>query len=196
MFPKLLGRPAGRSPGVLGTSWGPVGLGKLVDSMTSKLPPATRLSFGPVLRRSGSARLVPRSKNAQKTEDNARFDSKNAVFWAEMDDSLTQVGRPWLEVHPGKSEECQKCHSQAQLGSKSPRSLATHPFGGPMQDQAIKQEDVIENLSRNGHFTYSLNTYSPRLRRRSCIASRPPRARSARGDGEQVGSRLACHQKN
>ena len=149
--------------------------------MTWRISPSPKFGFRPVLFGSGSARLVPRSKNAQKTEDNARFDSKNAVFGAEMDDSLTQAGRPWLEVHPGKSEECQKCHSQAQLGSKSPRSLATHPFGGPMQDQAIKQEDVIENLSRNGHFTYSLNTYSPRLRRRSCIASRPPRARSARG---------------
>ena len=73
---------SGGSPGGLGRCWGAVGLGKLVDSMTSKLPPTTKFEFRPVLRRSGSARLVPRSKNGQKTEDNDRFDSKMLVFSA------------------------------------------------------------------------------------------------------------------
>ena len=144
MFPKLLGRPAGRSPGVLGTSWGPVGLGKLVDSMTSKLPPATRLSFGPVLRRSGSARLVPRSKNAQKTEDNARFDSKNGRFLAKngrfTHPSWTMDGPRYTQASPRSAK---KCHSQAKLALPRPRNLATDPQVGPTG--LWHQEDVICN---------------------------------------------------
>ena len=47
------GEGPGGSPGVLGRSEKPVGLEKLVDSMTSKLTPTTKLSFSPVLRRLG-----------------------------------------------------------------------------------------------------------------------------------------------
>ena len=93
-FKKLFPNPpgglvwgSGRPPGGLGRSGKAVLLGKLVDSMTWRISPTTKFGFRPVLFGSGSARLVPRSKNAQKTEDNARLDSKNAVFGAKMDDS-------------------------------------------------------------------------------------------------------------
>ena len=81
IFRTLLGWSGG-GPGGLGRSGEPVGLEKLVDSMTWRISPSPRFGFRPVFFGSGSARLVRRSKNAQKTEDNARFDSKNAVFCA------------------------------------------------------------------------------------------------------------------
>ena len=80
---------------------------------------------------------MPRSKNGQKTEDNARLDSNNAVFWAEMDDSPTQVGRPWPELHPPKFEfEC--------LLAQRPPSGAPPAYGNKVHPP-IKQEDVIIN---------------------------------------------------
>ena len=119
ILPKLLGGSPGRSPGLLGGSGKAVLLGKLVDSMTWRLSPSTGSGFSPVLDRSGPGQARPKSKNAQKTEDNDRFDSRNAVFWAEMDDSLTQVGRRKARrLHPAKLKE---------IVSASP----TAPFGGP-----------------------------------------------------------------
>ena len=67
--------------------WGPVGLEKPVDSITKAYFPDDQIrGRTQFCEESGSAGLRPRSKNAQKTEDNSLFDSKKAVFWAKMDD--------------------------------------------------------------------------------------------------------------
>ena len=105
-----------------GGSGNPVGLERLVDSMTSKLPPTTKIVFRPVLFGSGSARLVRRSKKVQKTEDNARFDSKNAVF-------PRKNGR---FTHPSWPAKARGTPSQVE-GSRC--LLAQRPpSGAPMQD--------------------------------------------------------------
>ena len=57
-FKPFWGGPGG-SPGVLGRSWGAVGLETLIDSMTCKLSPATKIDLEPVWLRSG---MVQKSK--------------------------------------------------------------------------------------------------------------------------------------
>ena len=121
----------GRSPGVLGGSWGPVLLEKLVDSMTCKLPPTTRLSFSPVLRRPGPARLVRRSKKVQtprimlvSTPRRPFFGQKRTIHSPKL------AGHGWRYSQASPSE-CQKCHSQAQLASPRFKNLATDPQVGP-----------------------------------------------------------------
>ena len=78
-----------------------------------------------------------------------------------MDASLTQVGRPWLEVHPDQS---QKCHSQAKLASPRLRNLATHPFGGPMSRPGTKQDDVNDNPPPPWSKMYTFQDDKPPLR--------------------------------
>ena len=62
-------------------------LEKLVDSMTCKLFPATKIDVDPVLDRPGwikikekTIQIVRDPKNAEKNEDNRRFDSEMLVF--------------------------------------------------------------------------------------------------------------------
>ena len=54
-------------------------------------------------------------KMPKKTEDNARLDSKNAVFWAEMDDFLGD-GRP---ASPAQSKNVQKTDGNDRFQSKT-----------------------------------------------------------------------------
>ena len=100
---KTPGGLLGGSPGGLWGLWRPVGLEKLVDSMTCKLTPTTKIDLEPVLLRSGSFqhqkkahKIVRHPKKSKKTGDNDRFDSKNAVFCAKMEE-------PRMAMHgPGK----------------------------------------------------------------------------------------------
>ena len=89
-FPKLLGRPpggsggSGRSPGALGGSEKLVLLGKLVDSMTSKLPPTTKLSFSPVLGRPGPGHGQEIPGKSNNFQENHRISKEILVFWPKM----------------------------------------------------------------------------------------------------------------
>ena len=110
------------SPGGLGSSWGAVGLEKLVDSMTCKLFPATKIHLAPLLGRSG---MVPNSKKntfshvsmavfknwpsevkkSQKTKDNDRFYFKKLVFgvqkWTNPRDGHAWSRQVWTQVEDG-----------------------------------------------------------------------------------------------
>ena len=155
-YPKPPGRPPGGSPGLLWGSGRPVGLEKLVDSMTCKLSPTTKFDLAPsfpeVQRMFSHVSLavfsrfaVRRSKKVQKTGDNARFATKNAVFPRKngrfTHPSWTMDGPRYTQASPS---ECQKNrHSQAKLALPRPRNLATDPQVGPTG--LWHQEDVICN---------------------------------------------------
>ena len=72
-----------------------------------------------------------------------------AVFWAEMDDSSTQAGRPWPEVQPGKSEGVPKIAIiRPNWVLRTPWSLATHPFGGPPAYGPGSKQDQVPSKTR------------------------------------------------
>ena len=69
-FKKLLGRVSGGSPGVCLGLWGAVGLEKLVDSMTCKLFPATKIDLDPGFSRLGAALHESGSSEVKKSTKN------------------------------------------------------------------------------------------------------------------------------
>ena len=130
----------GRSPGVLGGSWGPVLLEKLVDSMTCKLPPTTRLSFSPVLRRPGPARLVRRSKKVQtprimlvSTPKMPFFGQKRTIHSPKL------AGHAPRYTQPSSRMSAKNAIPKPNWPLRGPPNLATAPFGGPNgKDQGHK----------------------------------------------------------
>ena len=95
---------------------------KLVESMTSKRTPAPKMSFRSVLERSGPGLAKKSHEFPRKCSFFAEkwtiLDENGRFLVQKMDDSLTQVGRPWPEVHPPKLKD---------FLSASP----TDPFGVP-----------------------------------------------------------------
>ena len=173
------GGGSGGSPGALGRVWGGSfawKTEKLVDSMTSKLPPAPKFGFSPVLRRPGSARLVRRSKNAQKTEDNALIDSRNAVF-CRKNGHLHDHGRPASPPIP------KKWHFQAKLASPRLRNLATDPQVGPnvkTRFQARRCHSKSCPVMVIFYYTRSIHRVSLKTSCRHCSPS-PSAAKRQRG---------------
>ena len=99
-----------------GGSGNPVGLERLVDSMTSKLPPTTKIVFRPVLFGSGSARLVRRSKKSKKPRIMLVSTPKMPFFQGKMDIPRRcpevlppKLAGPWPEVHPDNFEGWSVC---------------------------------------------------------------------------------------
>ena len=131
-FPQLLGRPPGRSTGGLGSSGRPVGLEKLVDSMTCKLSPTTKIDLAPLFWRVQlrSSKACPGksknfSENHKNFQGNPGSEPKTLVFPAQ-NWPVRENGRILQRTHcvGPNAMWSKKCHSQAK--HSSPRLMEAH----------------------------------------------------------------------